>query len=288
MRTAIPSIPHWSPLVWLGGCYRPWTSHAWARMGSWGRRNADTDTDGPDLCTVYSDADGDGFGDPETAREVSCDEIPDGAVDNGDDCDDGRDDVFPEAPERCDDADNDCDGVVDEDLEFDWYTDADGDGFGDRAGSRPAIPKASFRTPRTATTAGPSPRADELCDDLDNDCDEVDEDAIDQSQWFADADGDGTRRTARATLEAGSMTLPIAMTPTPRSHRAWRSATGSTTTAMAMSMTRTPVSMVRRGRPGTRTRIRTGSETPERRPAPARFLPGTSRMRPIATMLLET
>jgi len=37
-----------------------------------------------------------------------------------------------------------------------------------------------------------SPEADELCDGIDNDCDdEIDEDALDASTWYADADGDG-------------------------------------------------------------------------------------------------
>ncbi len=36
------------------------------------------------------------------------------------------------------------------------------------------------------------PGADELCDDTDNDCDDlVDEDAVDQPEWYPDVDGDG-------------------------------------------------------------------------------------------------
>lgn len=62
---------------------------------------------------IYLDADGDGYGDPETA-ELACDEVPDGFVENGDDCNDEDDAVSPEGSETCNDIDDDCDGEVDE------------------------------------------------------------------------------------------------------------------------------------------------------------------------------
>jgi hypothetical protein len=44
----------------------------------------------------------------------------------------------------------------------------------------------------TARTATPPPYADELCDGVDQDCDDaVGEDAIDPATWHADLDGDG-------------------------------------------------------------------------------------------------
>lgn len=71
-----------------------------------------------DACTLrtyYLDRDGDGFGDPSTAVE-QC--LPPTArhAENGDDCDDTRDDVHPGATEICDDVDQDCDFAVDEGL----------------------------------------------------------------------------------------------------------------------------------------------------------------------------
>ena len=170
----------------------------------------DTDIDDPELCTVYTDADGDGFGDATTARELPCEGVPAEAVDNGDDCDDTRADVFPDAPERCDAADNDCDGVVDEDLEYDWYTDADADGFGD-AGARvetcdPGDGLVSDATDCDDTRADVFPGADELCDDSDNDCDtEVDEDAVDQTPWYADSDSDTYGDAADVALSCDPM-----------------------------------------------------------------------------------
>jgi hypothetical protein len=57
--------------------------------------------------------------------------------------------------------------------------DADGDGF-------------SIEEDCDDADASVYPGADELCDGVDNDCDdEVDEAAVDASLWYADADGDG-------------------------------------------------------------------------------------------------
>jgi hypothetical protein len=66
----------------------------------------DSDTDGlGDACDPCNDADGDGYGSPGAA---ACDAGP------GDDCDDGRAEVHPDAPDACDGLDNDCDGDTDE------------------------------------------------------------------------------------------------------------------------------------------------------------------------------
>lgn len=84
----------------------------------------------------YTDADGDGFGDPSTGLP-SCAPLP-GRVAVAGDCDDQSASVSPGAAETCDGIDNDCDGQVDED--FLWYADADGDGFGDPATAQPGCP----------------------------------------------------------------------------------------------------------------------------------------------------
>jgi hypothetical protein len=129
----------------------------------------------------FVDGDGDGF-------------------DVDEDCDDTDASVHPEADEVCDFVDNDCDSLIDEadpdvtDALSVWV-DADGDGFG--ADGDPttvcAVPSGYAEQAgdcddlRTDTHPG----APELCDELDNDCDnEVDEDTqlID---WFVDDDGDG-------------------------------------------------------------------------------------------------
>ena len=64
-----------------------------------------------DAETLYTDADGDGFGDPE-APVTSC--SSEGLVQDDTDCDDSSDDTHREADEvGCDGRDNDCDGTID-------------------------------------------------------------------------------------------------------------------------------------------------------------------------------
>ena len=102
------------------------------------------------------------------------------------DCDDDDPDVHPDADERCNDVDDDCDGDVDEDPvdPTTWYTDADGDGWGDPDDSIQACeqPEGTVVDGTDCDDDEPeiNPDADEICwDDIDNDCDdEVDEPCV--------------------------------------------------------------------------------------------------------------
>ncbi|MDC0670613.1 GON domain-containing protein [Nannocystis radixulma] len=60
--------------------------------------------------SYWPDEDGDGFGDASATPASAC-KIPDGASNNGDDCDDADDAVSPGSPEACDGVDNDCDAA---------------------------------------------------------------------------------------------------------------------------------------------------------------------------------
>ncbi len=83
----------------------------------------------------YLDADGDGFGDPNTTPMSTCDGPPTGYAPNDGDCDDTSSDAsstYPGAPEQPDGQDDDCDGVVDDgtdrfDDDFDGVTELGGD-----------------------------------------------------------------------------------------------------------------------------------------------------------------
>jgi MYXO-CTERM domain-containing protein len=155
----------------------------------------------------FIDYDSDGFGSAAYTTEA-CDR-PDGFSDNADDCNDAAGDIHPGAVEVCDATDNDCDGTVDEPDAEDamaWYPDLDADGFGDPDGETTlacTVPDGSTadRTDCDDSRPGVNPDADEVCDDIDNNCNgAIDEDdAIDALTWYIDYDSDGHGSTAYST-----------------------------------------------------------------------------------------
>ena len=130
---------------------------------------------------------------------------PSGYVTNSDDCNDASAAIKPGATEYCDGIDNNCDsdvdvvGVVGAPT---WYYDGDGDGFGSTAESACAAPSGDYTTVSgdcNDDNATAYPGATEYCDGILNDCDgsEADGwDAVDQTQWYRDSDGDGYPRSS--------------------------------------------------------------------------------------------
>ncbi len=156
----------------------------------------------------YVDADEDGFGDPEMSVQDCTN--PEGYVEDNTDCDDTEDTTFPGADEYCDTVDNDCDQEIDEDHAVDvitWYRDQDSDSFGN-----PEISDIDCEQPagyvQDSTDCDDSlnsvyPGADEYCNNIDDDCDEVtdEDDAVDVLEWYEDADTD-TFGNANSTTDA--------------------------------------------------------------------------------------
>ena len=144
----------------------------------------------------YADGDTDGYGDP-AAVVTDCAQ-PEGYVANSDDCDDTDLAVNPEGTELCDDVDNNCSGLVDDGgVKLVFYRDADGDGFGDLAAWSEACEVISGwvvdNTDCDDSESSVNPAGVELCDGVNNDCDDfTDEaDAEDVTTWYSDSDGDG-------------------------------------------------------------------------------------------------
>ncbi len=167
----------------------------------------------PEDCSDGADNDADALidcVDPECLG--TCDADADGFLngDNGgDDCDDLDAAVNPDALETCNGWDDDCDTLIDlDDPDVDplslvrFYMDDDGDGFGDRLGGGvwacvgdPGL--VDNDTDCNDNDPAINPTAFEVCDDQDNDCDSLVDDAdpsVDLSTaptWWIDADGDG-------------------------------------------------------------------------------------------------
>lgn len=178
----------------------------------------------PTTATAYfPDADGDGFGDSAAAGRELCEDpstaetawLPDNS-----DCDDGDSAVNPDATEVCDelDVDEDCSGAADNaDPGADvasqslFYTDADGDGYGDLddTGSLYCDAEAGISADNTDcddSSADVNPGATEVCDelDVDEDCSGSADDAdagVDSSTfvtYYVDDDSDGYGDTTSA------------------------------------------------------------------------------------------
>lgn len=142
--------------------------------------------------SVYADLDGDGHGAGD-AFEICHDQEHTSAVDG--DCDDENGAVHPGATETCDGTDNDCDGSVDDDDDdvedlTDWYADTDGDGFGSGeavAACDPPEHHAADAGDCDDARAEVHPGAEELCDGIDNDCDDATGEA--ETALFVSEDG---------------------------------------------------------------------------------------------------
>ncbi len=182
----------------------------------------DADLDTSTASTWYADDDSDSYGDSDDST-LSCD-APTGAVSDDTDCDDTNKAVNPGATEICNSGvDDDCSGQADdEDSGLDtstattWYTDNDGDKYGD-----PGDSSVSCESPDGAVTDGSdcedgdaavNPGATEVCNGIDDDCDSATDDADSDldlttaTTWYADSDGDsyGDSATSALTCDAPS------------------------------------------------------------------------------------
>ncbi len=122
------------------------------------------------------------------------------------DCDDTTALVQPGLAETCDGVDEDCDGVIDGPTAngaTDWYTDADADNYGTGDAIRACDqPDGTTDVDGDCDDANPDvrPRAPELCNGIDDDCNgDIDgANSIDKRTWYRDDDGDGVGDAAQS------------------------------------------------------------------------------------------
>lgn len=142
----------------------------------------------------YEDQDGDGFGN--NLVSITACAIPVGYVSNNEDCDDSNAAINPDALEVCDLLDNDCNGLTDDNLEFqNYFEDQDGDSFGNpnefiNACMQPSG-YVSDNTDCDDTSADINPDGEEVCDSIDNNCNNQIDENILTDDYYADNDMDG-------------------------------------------------------------------------------------------------
>jgi len=152
----------------------------------------------------YADGDGDGYGVAGNSACLCKPTKPWTSVVAGD-CADGDKAVNPGAAEICDKKNNDCKGGIDDPGAkgcTTWFTDKDGDGWGDPKTGQCLCGKSSSHPVAKGkdcddNASQSKPGGKEICDSKDNDCDgQTDEEgAADCNKLYQDDDGDGYGQT---------------------------------------------------------------------------------------------
>ncbi len=141
----------------------------------------------------YRDADGDNFGNSASFRDACAQ--PSGYVLNNTDCNDSERLSYPGRTEVCDGIDNNCNLQTDEGTLSTFYRDFDGDNYGDSNNAQQACSQPNGFNSRSGdcndNDAARYPGNPEVCDNKDNDCNNVVDDGA-GTVWYRDADSDGS------------------------------------------------------------------------------------------------
>jgi hypothetical protein len=131
-----------------------------------------------------------GFQQPEVDNDLDNDGFTD-----LEDCDDNNAAINPAADEICDGIDNNCNVDIDEGLLNVYFADLDSDGFGDPFNSMEMCElTAGYSEDNSDCDDGNSsifPGATEICNDFDDNCNDLVDDGLEFFTLYQDNDGDG-------------------------------------------------------------------------------------------------
>lgn len=169
------------------------------------------ESDAIDAPPRYLDADADGYGVGDTVVRLCS--VPAGYAAFAGDCDDTDAAISPAAAEYCDGIDNDCGEGIDEVSAVDaptWFMDVDSDGFAGTLTRTACIqPDDTYTVSDDCNDSDPmvSPAGYELCNDIDDDCNNVIDDATvtGAGWWYLDADEDDYGDIATALWSCSSI-----------------------------------------------------------------------------------
>jgi len=115
---------------------------------------------------------------PIASKDDTADRDDDGydVITDGD-CNNDNAAIHPGADEICNSMDDNCDGTIDENVTSLFYADTDGDGYGDAFRSVPGCEATSgfVANPTDCNDydASINPGADEICNGIDDNCDDM-------------------------------------------------------------------------------------------------------------------
>ncbi|MFT7580577.1 MAG: hypothetical protein ACI9MR_002248 [Myxococcota bacterium] len=151
------------------------------------------DEENADLCVdYYLDTDEDLWGQSGSKRCLCVAEGQHTAIQGGD-CNDADSINYPQNTEVCDDQDNNCNGVADEQVKTTYYLDSDGDmigGFVSRLACSAPDDHVEASGDCNDFNANIYPGQDEVCNDVDDDCNGFVDDALTLLTSYRDNDGD--------------------------------------------------------------------------------------------------
>lgn len=155
--------------------------------------------------TYYADTDSDGFGNALDSI-VAC-TPPAGYNTNNNDCDDTNAEIYPGALEMCNAIDDNCDGEIDEGvITFTYYEDMDLDGYGNvlySLNTCSEIPPEGYVLDSMDCDDLNNmihPASLEICNEIDDNCNNIIDDGLLYTYLYIDADFDGYGNSLIDTL----------------------------------------------------------------------------------------